>query len=89
MTSDRTLDRFITKRAILPIAALAIYSATSIQVIVLIVLEMAFGLPLKIAWLPVLYTGYFLASCALLTGIFRNHREDRRRERAEANRNPQ
>ena len=81
----RNPNQWVSKRVILPIAALAIYTATSFQVMVLIALEMAFGLPLKIAWLPVLYTGYFLASCALLTGIFRNYREDLRSERAEAN----
>ena len=76
---------WVSKRVILPIAALAIYTTTSFQVMVLIALEMAFGLPLKIAWLPVLYTGYFVASCALLTGMFRNYREDLRNERAESN----
>ncbi len=81
----RNPNRWVSKRVILPIAALAIYTTTSFQVMVLIALEMAFGLPLKIAWLPVLYTGYFLASCALLTGVVRNYREDLRNERSEAN----
>lgn len=81
-------NRWVSKRVILPIAALAIYTTTSFQVMVLIVLEMAFGLPLKVAWLPVLYTGYFVASCALLTGMFRNYREDLRQERAEADSQP-
>ena len=80
----RNPNLWVSKRVILPIAALAIYTTTSFQVMVLIALEMAFGLPLKIAWLPVLYTGYFVASCALLIGMFRNYREDLRQERAEA-----